>query len=298
MSTPAPADALRKLPDRAWDDTGPTRHVEHLVEGGHALHFPQLPFVLQPGEARFLDPVWSDGKSKNISLRGANQLRGAQGPAEDLAALQAMIRRFAAQSQQLVDRLFPHYRGKLRAGNASLRPFAVEGRESSWRKDDTRLHVDAFPSNPTRGVRLLRVFTNLNRDGKPRVWRVGEPFADLAERYAPRLRSALPGSAWLLQALHVTKSRRTPYDHAMLQLHDMAKADAAFQAKSPQQSVDFAPGTTWVVFSDQVLHAVMSGQHMMEQTFYLDVANQLVPDTAPLRVLERMLGRPLVPRAT
>ena len=297
MSTPAPADVLRTLPDRAWDDTGPTRHVEHLVEGGHVLHFPHLSFALQPGEERFLDPVWSDGRSKNISLRGQNELRGAQGSAEDLAALQAMIRRFAAQAQQLVDRLFPHYRGKLRAGNASLRPFAVEGRESSWRKDDTRLHVDAFPSNPTHGVRLLRVFTNLNRGGKPRVWRVGEPFADLAGRYAPRLRSALPGSAWLLHTLHVTKSRRTPYDHAMLQLHDLAKADAAFQSASPQLSVDFTPGTTWVVFSDQVLHAVMAGQHMMEQTFYLDVDDQLVPDTAPLRVLERQLGRPLVPRA-
>jgi hypothetical protein len=60
--------------------------------------------------------------------------------------------------------------------------------------------------------------------------------------------------------------------------------------------VDFAPGATWVVFSDQVLHAVMAGQHMMEQTFYLDVDNQFVPDTAPLRVLERQLGRALVPR--
>ncbi|MHB1690719.1 MAG: Kdo hydroxylase family protein [Thiomonas sp.] len=294
MTTPAPADALRTLPDSAWDDTGPTRHVEHLVEGGHVLHFPHLAFALQPGEARFLDPAWSDGKSKNISLRGQNELRGAQGPAEDLAALQAMIRRFAAQAQQLVDRLFPHYRGKLRAGNASLRPFAVEGRESSWRKDDTRLHVDAFPSNPTQGVRLLRVFTNLNAAGKPRVWRVGEPFADFAAHFAPRLRPAAPGTAWLLHKLHITKSRRSAYDHAMLQLHDLAKSDAAYQRSAPQAAVDFAPGATWVVFSDQVLHAVMAGQHMMEQTFYLDVADQLVPDTAPLRVLERHFGKRLL----
>ena len=52
----------------------------------------------------------------------------------------------------------------------------------------------------------------------------------------------------------------------MLQLHDRAKADAAFQRDSPQARVDFAPGTTWVVFSDQVPHAAMGGQHMLEVT--------------------------------
>jgi hypothetical protein len=32
---------------------------------------------------------------------------------------------------------------------------------------------------------------------------------------------------------------------------------------------------------------------MMEQTFYLDVDNQQRPATSPLRVLERLLERPL-----
>ena len=291
-ATPAPADALRPLPDDTWD-TGPSTHLEHLVEGGHVLEFPQLRFALSPGEARFLDPAWSDGRSKNVSLRADGSVRGARGDAADLEALRAMIARYADSAQALVDRLFPLYRGKLRAGNASLRPFQVEGRPASWRKDDTRLHVDAFPSNPTRGVRLLRVFHNLNPHGRARTWRVGEPFGDFVERFAPRLQPALPGSAWLLHALHVTKSRRTPYDHLMLRLHDLAKADLDYQRDAPQASVDFAPGTTWVVYSDQVLHAVMGGQHMMEQTFYLDPDQQYAPETSPLRVLERHMGRTL-----
>ena len=65
----------------------------------------------------------------------------------------------------------------------------------------------------------------------------------------------------------ITKRRRTEYDHVMLQLHDRAKADLGFQRDGPQARVDFAPGTTWVVYSDQVLHAAMGGQHMLEQTF-------------------------------
>jgi hypothetical protein len=143
------------------------------------------------------------------------------------------------------------------------------------------------------GTRLLRVFCNVNPNGRPREWRVGEPFEAHAKRYLPAIKRPLPGSAWLLATTGVTKRRRTEYDHVMLQLHDRAKADAAFQRDSPQARVDFAPGTTWVVFSDQVLHAALGGQHMMEQTFYLDVAHQQRPEASPRGTLERLLGREL-----
>ncbi len=96
-----------------------------------------------------------------------------------------------------------------------------------------------------------------------------------------------------MRAIGVTKRRRTEYDHVMLQLHDHAKADLVFQRDAPQARVDFAPGTTWVVYSDQVLHAAMGGQHMMEQTFYLANEQLQRPETSPLRVLERLLGRAL-----
>jgi hypothetical protein len=220
-------------------------------------------------------------------------MRGAVGAAPALAELHAMILRYAEQSEAFALRLFPHYRGHLRRGNTSFRPVDVAGRTTSWRQDDTRLHVDAFPSNPMHGTRLLRVFCNVNPNGKPREWRVGEPFEAHARRYLAAIPRPLPGSAWLLEKTGITKRRRTEYDHLMLQLHDRAKADAEFQRSSPQARVDFAPGTTWVVFSDQVLHAALGGQHMMEQTFYLDAAQQRRPEVSPRGVLERLLGRQL-----
>ena len=287
-------DIVRVYPDTSWADDGPTRHVEQAVEDGLVLSFPQLPFELAESERRFLDPRWADGKAKNISVRWpAGELRGAAGDAADLAALKAMIVRYAEQSEAFALRLFPHYRGHLQRGNTSFRPVDVAGRETSWRKDDTRLHIDAFPSNPMQGTRLLRVFCNVNPNGEPRRWRVGEPFEALARRYLPSIPRPAPGSAWLMETLHITKRRRTEYDHVMLQLHDRAKADAAFQSGSPQARVDFAPRTTWVVFSDQVLHAAMGGQHMMEQTFYLAPERQHRPEASPLGVLERLMGRPL-----
>lgn len=291
---------IHTLPDTSYlpGEHAPTHDAEALIEGGGLLHFPAMPFTLQGDEARFLDTRWSDGKAKNISLRGIgdpNQeaLRGATGSPEDLAALRAMVARFRDHATTLVDRLFPHYRGHLKRGNTSLRLFGVEGRQTSWRKDDTRLHVDAFPSNPTRGVRLLRVFTNLNPNGKPRVWRVGEAFEEFAPKFLPQIGRPLPGSAWLMEALHITKARRSEYDHLMLGLHDRGKADMNYQRTCPQQSIDFMPGTTWVVYSDQVLHAAMAGQFMMEQTFYLEAGAEQRPATSPRRVLERLTGRAL-----
>src|SRR5437879_4456654 len=53
------------------------------------------------------------------------------------------------------------------------------------------------------------------------------------------------------------------------------------------------PDTSWIVFTDQVLHAAIAGRHMLEQTFHLPVAAQRFPERSPLRVLERLAGRRL-----
>ena len=292
---PAELDAVRDYPDADWGEAGPTRGVEAVVESGRVLSFPHLAFAFAADERRFLDPKWADGKAKNVSVRWpSGELRGATGNASDLTALKALIVRYAEQSETFALRLFPHYRGTLRRGNTSFRPVDVSGRARSWRQDDTRLHIDAFPSNPMHGTRLLRVFCNVNPSGEPRRWRVGERFEDHARRYLAAIAPPLPGSAWLMATTGITKRLRTPYDHYMLQLHDRAKADADFQATSPQARVDFEPGTTWVCFSDQVLHAAMGGQHMMEQTFYLDAAALADPASSPLAVLERLTGRRLL----
>ena len=152
---------------------------------------------------------------------------------DDLRALTGMLARFSRQASALVDRLLAAYRGRVEVGRASFRPVEIAGRTTSWRKDDTRLHIDSFPASPVQGRRILRVFTNVNPEGRARSWRVGEPFDAVARRFAPLLRAPLAGSAALLRWLRVTKSRRSPYDAMMLQLHDRMKADEAYQAESP-----------------------------------------------------------------
>ena len=91
--------------------------------------------------------------------------------------------------------------------------------------------------------------------------------------------------------LGVTHGRRSLYDELMLSLHDAAKLDAQFQQNSPHQAIGFPPGSCWLVFTDQVLHAALGGEFALEQTFHLDVQELAEPERAPIRVLEQLSGR-------
>ena len=91
----------------------------------------------------------------------------------------------------------------------------------------------------------------------------------------------------MLAAMRLTKGVRSHYDHLMLGLHDCAKADTDYQRRCRQQIVRFAPGTTWICFSDQVMHAAISGQFMLEQTIHLPVSALYARESSPLAILER-----------
>jgi hypothetical protein len=98
----------------------------------------------------------------------------------------------------------------------------------------------------------------------------------------------------VLQALRLTKGRRTAYDHAMLRLHDLAKQDSLYQETAIRRRVSFASGTTWLVFTDATLHAALEGRNVLEQTFLLPCEAMSDPAMAPLKILERLTGRELV----
>ncbi|MEB0111412.1 Kdo hydroxylase family protein [Variovorax sp. RTB1] len=277
-----------------WTAAKPNDAWIAALEAGKVLYFPRLGFELLPEERGLLTPAVLSPDVRNISLNADGKLKGAAGDDAVQRAAAAMVSRFREQAQQLIHGLLPHYTPALRLAPTSYRPAQVETRVQSWRADDKRLHVDSFPSRPNYGERILRVFTNANPDGLPRVWRVGEPFEAVAARFLPRTKPYVRWQAKLMRALRVTKSLRSEYDHLMLQLHDGMKSDLEYQKTSPQQTVSFPAGSVWVCFSDQTSHAVMSGQYMLEQTLHLAPAKQYNPNSSPLAILSRLTGRNLV----
>ena len=55
-------------------------------------------------------------------------------------------------------------------------------------------------------------------------------------KFLPRLSPPIPGSAWVLDALGMTKGRRSAYDRIMLGLHDTGKRDDQYQREAPPGS--------------------------------------------------------------
>jgi hypothetical protein len=263
------------------------------LESGDAVSLPDAQFPMSEAELALLDPRIL-AKAKNVSYTpSSDKIGGTSCTGAEAEVLRQLMSRYSNMARELVGALFPSYKDKMRVMRTSLRPAEIAGRKSSWRKDDTRLHVDAFPSQPTGGNRILRVFRNVNPAGKPRVWRMGQPFEDVAARFLPGIGRPLPGSAPLLKLLGVTKTLRSEYDYIMLKMHDAMKADDAYQAAVGVEPISFFPGTTWACYADSVSHAALSGQHQFEQTIYIPLEAMRDVGKSPLRILERMRGRAL-----
>ena len=281
------------LQNASWDEQVATAASELALtelERGNVLLFPQLNFSIAPEEAQLLSPEIT-GNAKNVSFDPSSGSLRASGLSDaDFQALQELMKRFAASSRSLLRNVLPRYEHGLEQARTSFRPTEIAGRRTSWRKDDTRLHVDSFPSSPTQGKRILRVFANINPHGQSRNWKLGEPFERVARRFLPSLTRPIRGSDRVLGLLGITKRRRTAYDHYMLQLHDRMKADLAYQSQVAQRAWEFQPGNTWIVFTDVVSHAATSGQYALEQTYHLPVESMRDASMSPLRILENLLG--------
>lgn len=280
-----------------WDsaiDAATQAGAGDALEDGRIVYFPRLAFTVEGSEARLLDPAVSDGKAKNVTWFPDRRLLKGAADHADRAALQRLLARYAAAARGFVEALFPTYAGGLAWGPTTLRPVEIAGRPApSWRRDDTRLHTDAFPSRPTGGARILRFFSNVDPLGAPRVWRVGGRFEEFAAPRAAALRGLLPGEPTILAALGITGGRRSLYDKLMLQLHDHMKSDTAYQRDGIVAEIAFPAATSWMVFTDQVPHAAIAGRNALEQTFLMPVTAQRHPERSPLKVLERLRGRPL-----
>lgn len=283
------------------DASARARHYCAELEEGSILFFPEPPFDLSPSDVEFLlDLEVSDSRlHKNISYRPeTNVLRGFPGKGNG-SRVHEIMRRYASQVRRFVELFLAPYASRLQMDYASFRPMEEQGRNLPLHKRNDLLHVDAFPSRPTHGARILRVFTNVN-PSKDRVWVIGERFPGLASRFANL--AGLPKYASTPGALTSVKrglSRigfpfpdRAPYDEFMLHFHDWLKENSGFQqAKEGKEQVVFPPLATWLVFTDGVPHSALSGQFAIEQTFIVSVDALVRPEVSPIRVLEALAGK-------
>ena len=282
------------------------------LERGEILFFSSIPFNLPKERQEFLlaQKQAESRFHKNISYRPkTDEIRGVERSGNADAAheqMQSIMRDYSAEVTRFVKKLLAPYAEKIALDFASFRPLEEHGRDLPLKKRNDLLHVDAFPTRPTHGARILRVFTNIN-PSESRRWLTGEPFHAIAPRFADN--AGLREFAYSANSLTGRMRRsavkalgsaglplpdRSGYDRFMLHFHDWLKENGAYQEEERAKPVqEFLPGCTWLVYTDGVPHAALSGRFALEHTFIVPREALVEPEVAPISVLERLSGKPL-----
>jgi hypothetical protein len=285
-----------------------TDGLAERLERGELIPFDPCPFPLPENDARsfLLQQRLKNSYHKNISYNPGNDLlTGAfLDSAEQTERIHAVMRQFSQTAQDWLARLLPRYAKHWHPDRASFRPEEEAIRALRLTARNDLLHLDAFPSRPTRGHRILRLFVNVNPTDE-RVWVTSQTFAQILERYGHFV--GLPadsGDGWARRLSHNFLSffqpgtqERTPYDSFMLRLHHYLKSSAEFQERAPRRFWHFQPGTAWLVFTDTVTHAELRGQFALEHSLFIAPESLALPDESPPALLEKAAGLPVLPRA-
>lgn len=280
------------------------------LESGDILFFPTTPFPLSESDRAFLIEQRQVDASyhKNISYRPAeDRLKGIDQKDPDARQrMHAIMRGYSQRAIDFVATLLPKYAKSWKIDFASFRPNEEQGRRISHRSRNDLIHVDSFPSRPSHGDRLLRIFTNVHPD-RARVWVTSDHFETLALTYAQRAGLPTPPNAFsdlrrktlrLLSGMGLPVVDRPEYDRFMLRFHHFMKESAEFQQGCRKDLWLFPPGATWMVFTDTASHSCISGQYALEQTFIVRRESLAYPERAPIAVLERLTGFPLAANRT
>ncbi|HZT41283.1 MAG TPA: Kdo hydroxylase family protein [Chthonomonadaceae bacterium] len=277
------------------------RQLEH----GHILMLAKTPFMPSEEDCEFLRAQrQSESKAhKNIAYKPhLDRATGTTGQAaEDGERLHRILAQYSRGALAFLGEMFPNYARVWKVDYASFRPVEEEGRVLPLRHRNDLMHLDAFPTRPTHGGRILRAFTNLHPT-KDRVWGTSDSFEALAERYAEAaglkqvtspLSAARRRAARAGRLVGLKVPARSPYDEFMLNFHHFLKSNEAFQKTGRRHTFAFPPGATWICFTDQIGHSVLSGQYALEQTCIVPYEAMVQPELSPIAVLERLAGRPL-----
>jgi 3-deoxy-D-manno-oct-2-ulosonic acid (Kdo) hydroxylase len=282
----------------------PTASGEQLcaeLESANILYFPQIPFTISQTDRETLlgQKQSSAAFHKNVAYRPAeNRVTGLdKSESAEAERLRVILESYSQNAAKCLAALLPPYAGKWKLDFASYRPIEERGRPARLHARNDLPHVDAFPTRPTNGDRILRLFTNIN-PRQNRVWITAPPFASIAQRFAksvglppPRSSNSL-GATWrrVARAANLPGSHRSPYDTFMHECHNAMKEDAAFQEGAAKQRWEFPPDSTWIVLTDCVSHAVLEGQYALEQTFIISRDAMVRPQLSPIAILEGLAG--------
>ena len=280
------------------------------LEEGNILFFPKTPIALSDEDVRFLLTLeqTSSGLHKNLAYKPAiDHVSGADVKCADSAAserLHRILRDYSRHVTEFLAGFLLPYQSRWQLDYGSFRPQEEQGRDLPLHRRNDLMHTDAFPTRPTHGARILRFFNNLHPK-KTRDWITGEPFRALVPQFAPQ-RIGLPREQSTLARMTAKAAcgvglgraipalKRSPYDDFMMRFHNFLKENADYQAQGKREAWFLPPGSSWMVYTDMVPHAVLAGQYALEQTYLVAPEAMVAPEHSPLGVLQALTREKLV----
>ena len=284
----------------------PADEIGDHLERGKIVKFSSCPINLPSDDAleRLRSELPRQLKRKNVSYHPeADRVTGLDenSPVADIAY--EVLASHRERVTEFLTQTMPSLSTNMRAGTSSFRPLEEKGRNLKPHASNELIHIDAGAYGATNGDRLLRFFVNVN-PSVDRVWASKGAFPELFQNYGKaaglyedltptlargalgRLRtSALHGLARMGLPL-ATVLDSSPYDRVMRKFHNFMKDTPSFQEQDEDYHVfRFEPFTAWMVLTDMVSHASLSGQHALIYTGVMRLEGCRQPELAPINIL-------------
>ncbi len=279
------------------------------LELGNILFFPKIPFDFPQDHLDFLLAQRQKGAAnrKNIAYKPQSDriTNYVQSSPEQGEKLLTIMRNYSGNVTHFLKQLAPPYASQWKLDYASFRPFQEKGRKLRIRARNDLLHVDAFPTRPMHGHRILRFFTNIN-PVESRYWTTSLSFPELAKQFGGKALAFPKGfhsSLWENFTARTKKTARqiglpitlrSPYDAFMLNMHNFLKENREFQQNCPKDYWEFPPNSCWMVYTDLVSHAATAGQYALEQTLTIPPSAMVLKKTAPVDILETLTSEQMI----
>jgi len=286
--------------------TAAADEIGDALEQGNIVKFTSCPIQLPTADEleKLRTELERALKRKNVSYHPeADRVTGLDdhGPIADLAY--EVLSTHRNRVTEFLRTVMPTLAGNMRPGTCSFRPIEEKGRNLKPHASNELVHIDAGAYGATNGDRILRFFVNVNPEAD-RVWASKGDFANLFEKYgrvaglyddlSPTLArgvfgkmrtSMLNGLAGIGLPL-APMLDSSPYDRVMRKFHNFMKDTPTFQQSTEGYEVfNFEPFSAWMVFTDGVSHASLSGQHALVYTALVPLAACRLPELAPFNIL-------------
>lgn len=299
-------------------DTFDKNRLQHLqpddisdsLEHGSVVFFPQSPVPIPCAEDLLLirQELPELLRLKNISYHPeADRVHGLDAADTELAArVKRILVEVSDNVADFLTRNAPRLVENWTVGTCSFRPIEEHGRKLDAHASNELVHIDAGAYGATNGDRILRFFINVNPDAD-RVWATKGNFPELFQRHGEQAQLGYANAgddymtrgpidhartglvnmlATAVPAFKVLDS--SPYDRVMRKFHNYMKDTPAFQNETlGHEEFRFPPFSAWMVFTDMVSHACLSGQHAFVHTSIVPLSNCRLPEMAPLNILRQ-----------